>query len=100
MVLIDRTINDEGDFYMQNNLLYTKNKKSNKFKKKLTYSGIGVYKPGIFNQENRGKSSKLRALLEKAIRKEQVSGEKHAGCWFDIGTTERLKKLREFTKKD
>jgi NDP-sugar pyrophosphorylase family protein len=39
-------------------------------------------------------------LLEKAIRKEQVSGEKHAGCWFDIGTTERLKKLREFTKKD
>ena len=100
LVLIDRTVNEEGDFYMQNNLLYTKNDKSNNISKKLTYSGIGVYKPGIFNQKNRGKSSKLRTLLEKAINNEQVSGEKHTGCWFDIGTTERLEKLREFTKKE
>ena len=100
LVLIDRTINEEGDFYMQNNLLYTKNEKSNNFSKKLTYSGIGVYRPGIFNQKNRGKTSKLRPLLEKAINSEQVSGEKYAGCWFDIGTTERLEKLREFTKKE
>lgn len=59
---------------------------------KCTFSGIGVYKPELFAGIAAGKL-KLRPVLETAMAAGQVSGEKFAGFWMDIGTAERLQAL-------
>jgi MurNAc alpha-1-phosphate uridylyltransferase len=61
---------------------------------KCTFSGIGVYKPELFAGVPAGKR-KLRPLLEQAMTKGLVSGEKFTGFWLDIGTAERLQAFAE-----
>ncbi len=60
---------------------------------RLTFSGIGIYRPSLFNDVPRGSKAKLAPLLRAAMRTQQVSGELHAGEWEDIGTPERLTRL-------
>ena len=60
---------------------------------RLTFSGIGIYRPGLFKDVPRGSKAKLAPLLRAAMRTQQVSGELHAGEWEDIGTPERLAQL-------
>lgn len=59
---------------------------------KLTFSGIGIYKPELFADIPEGKL-KLRPVLEKAMVQGLISGEKFDGFWMDIGTPERLQVL-------
>lgn len=59
---------------------------------KLTFSGIGLYRPELFSNIPAGKS-KLGPLLRQAIANQRVSGQKFAGFWMDIGTPERLREL-------
>ena len=59
---------------------------------KLTFSGIGLYRPELFSLTPAG-SSKLGPLLRRAIAAQRVSGQKFAGFWMDIGTPERLQEL-------
>jgi N-acetyl-alpha-D-muramate 1-phosphate uridylyltransferase len=54
-----------------------------------TYSGIGVYRPALF-QEMTETVFPLAPLLKEAMRNNQVSGELHSHVWMDIGTPERL----------
>jgi len=56
---------------------------------RLTFSGIGVYRPALFAESPVGPFP-LAPLLRRAIAAGQVSGERYAGAWFDIGTPERL----------
>lgn len=65
--------------------------------KKLTYSGIGVYRKELFEGCQAGKFP-LAPLLRKAMANNQVSGEQHDGLWFDIGTPERLRVLDEMLR--
>ena len=58
----------------------------------LTYSGIGVYTPGIFAGLSPGKIP-LRPLLSRAIEQGFLSGEHYTGAWEDVGTPERLASL-------
>jgi len=58
----------------------------------LTYSGIGVYDPGLFALLEEGPFS-LVPLLKRAIRAGRVSGEYFVGKWLDIGTPTRLEAL-------
>jgi MurNAc alpha-1-phosphate uridylyltransferase len=60
---------------------------------KLTFSGIGIYRPELFADIPRGTPAKLAPLLNEAIAAGQVSGEHHAGRWVDVGTPERLQAL-------
>lgn len=60
---------------------------------KLTFSGIGLYDPGLFAGIGRGAKAKLAPLLRVAMAKGAVSGELHAGRWMDVGTPERLAEL-------
>ena len=60
---------------------------------KLTFSGIGVYRPALFNSIKRGDKAKLAPLLRQAMATRQVSGELFSGRWEDIGTPERLTAL-------
>jgi MurNAc alpha-1-phosphate uridylyltransferase len=59
----------------------------------LTFAGIGVYRPALFSTVTRGQPAKLAPLLRTAMANGQVSGERHPGCWVDVGTPQRLAEL-------
>jgi MurNAc alpha-1-phosphate uridylyltransferase len=60
---------------------------------KLTFSGIGVYHPRLFDGCTPGKFS-IVPLLRSAMDNHFVTGEIHKGRWEDIGTLERLNAVR------
>jgi MurNAc alpha-1-phosphate uridylyltransferase len=59
----------------------------------LTFSGIGVYNPRLFQGCTAGKFSVV-PLLRSAMREHLVTGEEFRGGWNDIGTLERLEAAR------
>ncbi len=59
---------------------------------RLTFSGVGVYRPELFAGCRDG-IFKLAPLLRAAARAGRVSGEVHDGEWLDIGTPQRLAEL-------
>lgn len=60
---------------------------------KLTFSGVGVYHPQLFQHVVRGQPAKLAPLLKTAMQQALVSGQHHTGIWHDIGTPERLQQI-------
>jgi N-acetyl-alpha-D-muramate 1-phosphate uridylyltransferase len=60
---------------------------------RLTFSGIGIYQPGLFAGIARGSIAPLAPLLRKQIAAGKVSGELHPGVWVDVGTPQRLAEL-------
>lgn len=56
---------------------------------RLTYSGLAVLSPALFDG-CRGGAFKLAPLLRTAMASGLVSGERFDGCWIDVGTHERL----------
>lgn len=58
----------------------------------LTFSGIGVYSPRLFDGCRPGRFP-LAPLLRKAMAAGAVTGEHFTGHWFDVGTPERLQRL-------
>ena len=61
---------------------------------RLTFSGIGVYRPEFFAAE-RPRRAALAPLLHEAIRDGRIHGERFTGQWWDVGTIERLRALRK-----
>jgi len=59
----------------------------------FTFSGIGIYRPQLFMDIQRGQPAKLAPLLRAAMAKKSVSGELHSGRWVDVGTPLRLAEL-------
>ena len=59
---------------------------------RLTFSGIGVYRPELFREQPDG-AAPLAPLLRAAITSGAVTAEQYAGEWRDIGTPERLAAL-------
>jgi N-acetyl-alpha-D-muramate 1-phosphate uridylyltransferase len=71
---------------------------------RLTFSGIGVYRPALFDgwQAIIGAAAdadaspprfKLAPLLRAAMARNAVTGEHHRGAWTDVGTPDRLAQL-------
>ena len=60
---------------------------------KLTFSGIGLYRPELFAGIPRGTKAALAPLLREQIALGKVSGEHHRGVWVDVGTPRRLQDL-------
>lgn len=77
----------EGDFALQKFSL------SNEGKPRYTFSGIGVYRPELFDGVVPGESAKLGPLLREQAAKHRIGGELYQGQWTDVGTIERLDQL-------
>lgn len=71
---------------------------------RLTYAGIGVYRPALLDDwrevigETPGAAAvpprfPLAPLLRAAMARGRVTGQRHDGAWRDIGTPERLAEL-------
>ena len=60
---------------------------------RLTFSGIGVYRPELFAEIVPGERKALGPMLHTAIEQNRVNGERYDGLWMDIGTPDRLRKL-------
>ena len=56
---------------------------------RLTYSGISVLDPRLFDGCSPG-IFPLKPLLDDAMRAGRLTGQRHAGCWTDVGTPARL----------
>jgi len=59
---------------------------------KLTFSGIGLYRAGLFKDCRAGVFA-LAPLLRQTMQEQFISGEHFSGQWHDIGTPQRLAEL-------
>jgi len=58
-----------------------------------TFSGIGVYRPEIFDRVAPGQSAQIAPILREYAARGLVGGELYRGEWTDVGTPERLAQL-------
>jgi len=79
----------QGDFVLNGDRVSEKDPHSSS----LTFSGIAVYRRGLFDGTEAGKKAPLAPLLLEAMSLGKVSGERYAGRWVDVGTPERLWEL-------
>jgi len=87
LILVDNPAhNPEGDFSLQNGIV------SSDPGDLLTFSGLGVYRAGLFS-DCEGGAFPLAPLLRTAAANGKVSGEQFHGRWIDVGTPQRLKEL-------
>ncbi len=88
LVLVDNPSHHAaGDFALQENQVMLTGNHT------LTFSGIGIYQPQLFNAIKAGLAVKLAPLLRQAMQGGKVSGEYFSGQWVDVGTPERLESL-------
>jgi MurNAc alpha-1-phosphate uridylyltransferase len=97
LVLVDNPAHHpNGDFCLQDGRIIPVNGASPLSAHRtllLTFSGIGLYRPALFNGIPRGSTAPLAPLLRSQIALGKVSGEHHRGLWMDIGTPQRLAEL-------
>ena len=58
-----------------------------------TYSGVGIYPAASFSQAASPENFRCCRCCAGRSPQRALSGELHAGRWYDIGTTERLAAL-------
>ena len=82
----------QGDFVLNHNKIELEGDS------KLTFSGLAIYRPEIFEEINMEPIVKLAPILKKLIDAGFVSGEEHHGLWLDVGTPKRLEEINLFLK--
>ncbi len=88
IVLVDNPVhNPEGDFSLSENRVL------NEGDPMLTFSGISVFEPEFFKGYVPGHKP-LAPMIRQSVSYGRVSGSHYRGQWRDIGSPERLQKLR------
>ncbi|ENU57775.1 Glucose-1-phosphate thymidylyltransferase [Acinetobacter guillouiae MSP4-18] len=80
----------QGDFTLANGRAYTF--EQNQQGENLTYSGVAVINPKMFDGLEQGKRP-LAPLLKQGMLDGKISAEKMQAAWVDVGTPERLTAL-------
>jgi MurNAc alpha-1-phosphate uridylyltransferase len=80
--------NPEGDFALEDS------RARNSGELMLTYSGVAILHPELFRDCEPGRFP-LTPLLRRAADSDRVGGTHYPGTWFDVGTLERLGRLRD-----
>ena len=95
LVLVNNPIqHPNGDFHLlDGHLLPTNDQRLTTNDSMLTFSGIGIYQPGLFAGIPRGSKTPLAPILHAQIALGKVSGEHHQGLWVDVGNPQRLEEL-------
>ena len=87
LVLVPRPSHrDNGDFSLASGRV------SNEGPLPLTFSGVAVYRPGLFADAVPGRFP-LAPILREAADRGRLSGETWQGEWHDVGTPDRLAAL-------
>ncbi len=79
--------NPDGDFFLRGDRVANQAPG-----RRLTFSGVGLYHPRLF-EGRQGGAFALAPLLREAAEAGEVTGQPHAGEWMDIGTPARLAAL-------
>ncbi len=79
--------NPEGDFALESFAI------ANHGEPRFTFSGIGVYRPELFDTVATGTAAKLAPILREFAEQRRIGGELFRGDWTDVGTVERLEQL-------
>jgi MurNAc alpha-1-phosphate uridylyltransferase len=88
LVLVDNpTHHPGGDFALEHGLARPEGTP------RFTFSGLGVYRPGLFEGIASGTKARLAPLLVAAMGRDAVSAEHFRGYWLDVGTPARLAEL-------
>ncbi len=89
LVLVDNpSHNIDGDFQLRGRRVCDAGCDQDR----LTYSGVAVINPHLFDDQEDAKFA-LAPLLRQSMNLGQVSGRHYQGCWIDVGTPERLQQL-------
>ena len=81
-----------GDFALQDGMVSGSGEPGH------TFSGIGVYHPGLFRAITEPVFA-LAPVLRQAMESRQVTGELYRGRWFDVGTPARLAEVEDYLGK-
>ena len=88
LVLVDNPeFHPQGDFCLQKGRVTTTGKKA------LTFSGVSVLSPALFDGCRIGATFALAPLLIRAMEQGKVSGQYYDGLWSDVGSILRLQAL-------
>lgn len=89
--------NPNGDYYLDENGYIFDQCDENKIGyhalHKYTFSGIGIYRPELF-QDCKPGIFRLPTLFKKAMEKRKITGENYQGLWCDVGTIDRWQQLK------
>ena len=87
LVVVDNpSQHPNGDFVLRDGLLRDESSP------RLTFAGIGVYRPELLAGHAPGIFSTI-PILRAAMRAGKVSGEHYRGAWTDVGTPQRLAEI-------
>ena len=91
----------EGDFWLDNSFRPAKlvaAQSPDSAYSKVTFSGIGIYKPQVFHNLSPG-IAPLAPLIHQQIAAGQITAELFNGYWSDVGTMDRLTAARAWESK-
>jgi MurNAc alpha-1-phosphate uridylyltransferase len=94
LLVVDNPVHHPGgDFVLRDGQLFDEPSP------RLTFAGIGVYRPTLLDGQSDGKFS-IVPILRAAMRRGEITGEHYRGVWNDVGTPERLAQLNSVLRAD
>ncbi|WP_422446767.1 N-acetylmuramate alpha-1-phosphate uridylyltransferase MurU [Endozoicomonas sp. ALB091] len=98
LVMVDNPdFHPAGDFCLDDGILFEKAAMPEKAG--LTFSGVSILSPRLFDGCQRGTAFALAPLLIEGMQQGRVSGQYHHGFWTDVGSVERLQALEGYLQK-